>query len=284
VFGDRGIFLRRLRHFSVSKIEIFPQIQKKVYKMNDYVSIGQTRTVTERDDPITMEEFKYDENAHPRAVIMIRRSNGVPYPYHTTTVMELINRRMRDPFNQQPFSNIAKERVKLYMESIEKFPTYINRTLNTTEILNRWLSIQTDTTLSEEQKALIRLEARCFLQPSDLLGLFEQYQGKGSAENRQKAEDEINSGARTWVLRNSSLTDTEYNKAYVLSYSHVPVRETYENEQTTIQHSLIIHKVGEGFYLGVGGISRNGSAGDVMTGYNAVYPTIVQLLEACGEV
>lgn len=238
--------------------------------MNEYVSIGQTRVIAERDDPITMEEFKYDENAHPRLVMMIRRSNGVPYPYHTTTVMELVNRGMKDPFTQRYFSEITKERARLYLKSLEKFPTYTNRNLNTKEIMEKWLLMKVATSLTEEQKELIRLEAQCFLQPSDLLELFEAYDGKGSMNNRQKAENEITNGVRKWVLRNSSLTDTEYNKAYVLTYK----------KGDAIHNSLIIHRVGEGFYLGVSGITRNGSAGDRMESYTAVFPTIIHLLEA----
>ena len=249
--------------------------------MNEYVIIGQARTITEHDDPITMEEFKYDGNAHPRNVMMIRRSNGIPYPYFTTTVAELISRDMRDPFTNQPFSAITKQRAKLYLKSLETFPDYTNATLNTEEILKKWLSIHDAAcTFTNEQKELICLEAHCFLQPSDLLGLFKPYEGQGSMDNRQKAVDELVAGdatARKWILRNSSIHDTTYNKAYVLTYKE----DNYETpEAPKVFHELIIHHVGEGFYFGVSGFVRNGNASDPIVGYKAVYPTIIQLLES----
>ena len=238
--------------------------------MDTYSSITQDIARQETMDPVTWEDFKTDEKAHPRAVMTIRRSNGVPYPYLVSTVMRLIRAGQPEPVTRAPFSAITKKRAELYSECMQVFPDYTLEDLDTVDLFRRWQeTFNPFSQLSEEQKEHTRLEARCFLQAEDLLTIFKKYQGKGSNENRAKAMDDVAQGYR-WILRNSSVRDTEYEKAYALT-----------RNEGRVCHYLIIHKIGDGFYYNVKNIGRGESAGKffICRPDFAVYPTIIQLLE-----
>jgi hypothetical protein len=229
-------------------------------KMQTYSSMTQDIAIEQQFDPIMYEEFKVDENAHPRAVMTLRRNNNVPYPYMIGTVISLIDSGNRDPFTRRPFSALAKRRARLYARCMDVFPDYKMKDLDSADLFRRWQELNQNPQGSQEEQDKLRLEAQCFLQPEDLLSIFKAYNGKGSTENRRLSLVDINQ-EHPWLLRNSSVVDTEYDKAYVLSWK----------KETDIYHRLIIHRIGEGFYYAVNGIPQGGYGGE--------YPTIIHLLE-----
>lgn len=237
--------------------------------MESYVSF--TRNIVQAKQPediLTLEEIKYDQLSHPRAVMTIRRSNGLPYPFLVKTIVQLIERgNGQDPVTRQPFSDLTKQRAFLYNDCLRAFPNYQLNKMNAHNLYQRWVSTyQQDMDSKERDK--VRLEAKCFLQAEDLMGIFNSFHGKGSMLNRVSAEAALENG-QTWILRDSSVKDTEYDHAYTLT----------KRVGTQIEHFLIIHRIGDGFYFGAKGIMRGKSATD-MAGWFSSYPTIIHLLEA----
>jgi hypothetical protein len=235
--------------------------------MNVYSSFTESRTTEEATDVVTLEEFKYGEHAHPRAVITIRRTNGVPYPFMVSTVMNIINHGDgKDPSTRVPFTVMDRRRALLYNRALTEFPDYTRDGLNTTDLYERWVSIhKPDCELDKEK---VRLEAQCFLQPEDLIGIFNNFHGSGSMLNRQEAVNALTENT-TWILRKSSIQDTQYDKAYALT----------RIVNGDVRHYAIIHRLGEGFYFNAYGISRGDLASNQITDHHGFYPTIIDLLE-----
>lgn len=219
-------------------------------------------------DPVELEEFKGEETAHPREIITIRRANNKPHPYYVRSVIAILDRGNGcDPETRQPFSQLTIQRARLYQDCLTFFPNYTMENLDVKNIYIRWRSTY-NTNISLMSNELTRLEARCFLQASDLIDIFNNFDGSGSMMNREKAEQVLTT-VGDWLLRPSSVIDTEYDKAYVLS------RYTTEG----CRHYLIIHRIGEGFYYNVNGIDRGMLASSPITRYAKAYPTIINLLE-----
>lgn len=236
------------------------------FEMEAYIQFMETSIEKQPTDPITLEDFKYSEKDHPRSIINIRRSNEIPYPYSVPTMTAMISRgQLYDPVTREPLSELAIKRIALYNESLQMFPSY---SLDTHDLYQRWLLCRRpDIKLSPKQIDCIRLEAYCFLQAENLLGLFQTFAGKGSMLNRQEAEKYLRETGKKWILRTSSLIDTEYNKGYCLSII----------KDDRIHHNAIVHKIGDGFYFNVG-IERGQKIENVFT-YEKAYPTIIHLLE-----
>lgn len=254
---------KKMKKFSVLKVKL---------EMNEYSSVTQNIARETKDDPITFEEFVVDSSAHPRSVMTMRRANNKPHPILVSTVISLMLNRQRDPWTRRPISDITKRRALLYSKCVATFPDYNIENLDTKDLYNRWADTYTGTcTLTDDEKELIRLEARCFLQAEDLVGIFKKYEGSGSTLNRTKSITDL-SEASNWLLRKCSVVDTEFEKAYALTWM--------DNGDGTVNHAVIIHKIGDGFYYGPTGIKREDSAGKPFTNWGAVYPTIIHLLEA----
>jgi hypothetical protein len=242
--------------------------------MQSYATFTGNIAQEEHDDPVTYEEFKQTDDSHPREVMTIRRSNGVPFPYHTQTVIELINRNMPDPFTRQRFSELTKKRAKLYASSLEAFPDRKVGDMDTDLLFRKWIASRSDGDLSNEEKKLIDLEAECFLQAEDLTSLFKEYDGSGSMNNRTRAVSDVGVSEYSemnkiaWVLRKCSVSDTQYDKAYAITCM----------EGNTHKHHLIIHRIGEGFFYNPTGISRGDPANQLMVGYESCHPTIIDIL------
>lgn len=223
----------------------------------------------EENDVITSEEFPSDAKTHPRAIMLVRRTNDRPYPFFTQSVIDIITKGDGcDPITRQPFSELTKQRAELYVKSLEQFPEYRIDTLDSRNLYTRWIDTYKDGTDITVQVRKIRLEANCFLQAKDLIGVFMSFGGKGSLENRESAISFLNQTGRKWILRNCSLQDTEFSNAYALTYLIAGIAS----------HVLIVHRIGDGFYYDV----RVGR-GTVLTDnfeYSRCYPTIVSLLDA----
>jgi hypothetical protein len=132
-------------------------------------------------------------------------------------------------------------------------------------LYNRWINTYKTGAVDVDRT---RLEAKCFLQMEDLVGIFKKFDGKGALTNRNEAESFLSMTGCSWVLRHSSIQDTEYNKAYAL---------TYKNNKGFI-HIAIIHKIGEGFFYNADFLRK--SISKELFNYSRSYPTIVCLLEA----
>lgn len=191
-------------------------------------------------DPLTIEEF---DNSHPRAVMMVRRGNGIPYPINVKSVMDIITRgNNQDPFTREVYSENVRQRAELYYKAIKEFPVY---KLNSEDLYKRWADtlfipinpLSPKDNLSRERT---RLEARCFLQIEDLVDFFKPFFGNGSNMNREEAVRYLKETGLSWILRNSSRKDTEYDKYYAL---------TTNNPKVMVPHYLICHKIGEGFFV-----------------------------------
>jgi hypothetical protein len=223
--------------------------------MEIYVDMTKKKATEEKEDPISAEEL---DTSHPRAVMMLRRSNHVPYPYNTESLYALLTKGDgTDPFTRIPFHDLTRQRIIMYKESLRLFPNYV---LDVKNLYERWVRNKDDQKVS--------LEAKVFLQAEDLVGIFQTFSGKGSMQNREEAEKFLQDTGRTWVLRSSSLIDTEYNKGYTLTQKYM---DTYS-------HAPIVHLIGKGFYYRVD-INRGETIQNTFT-YVAEYPTIIDLLTA----
>lgn len=233
--------------------------------MLQYAKISVRLAQQEHEDPVYAEEYNYDQDAHPRSVLTIRRSNGIPFPYLTNTVIDILTKGDgNDPFSRTPFSELTKERAFLYKLSMEKFPDIRLRDLDVKKIFLDW-----EKDCQEKKYTFdIHLKAKVFLQTEDLLTIFQQFQGKGSMLNRMSAEEYLEKNDKTWLIRNSSLIDTEYDRAYTLTIKHDTGKYT---------HSLIIHKIGEGVYYNAEGV--RGCPIPKVFKYLSCYPSIIELIE-----
>lgn len=216
-----------------------------------------------RVDDVSLEEFKTE---HPRETILIRRSNNIPYPMSVKTAYFILESGDRkDPITREYFSDINIRRIMLYYRAFQQFPNYV---LNVNNLYERWNNTYLyPDDYTYEEKLKIRFEAKCFLQPEDLTALFESFYGDGSFDNRESAIQYLQNSNKNWILRKSSIKDTEFDKAYVLS----------KKISGDIYHIPIVHKIGDGFYYNVKII--RGNYANVFENYTDVFPTIIHLLE-----
>lgn len=206
--------------------------------MDYYTKFNQTIAKKEgEDDPISYEPLLLlKKNSHPRSSISIRRPNGTPYFYNTDTITQIINNGdKKDPFTRLPLNKPTLERARLYNLCLQKFPDLKTENIDTKQIYTDWITNPTN----PDKK----LKAQCLLQPSDLVDIFKSYNGKGSSLNRLAAAHELKQKTvGSWLLRNSSVKDTDTKKGYCISV---------RTDNHTIKHYLIVHKLGCGIYWGV---------------------------------
>ncbi len=229
----------------------------------EYISINNDG----RDD-ITFDTLRI---SHPRATITLRKTNNEPHPYNLNTIIDIITKGNGcDPLTRIPFPPIVSERVFLYQRCIQLFPDYNINMLDTNVLFRRWLSTYYPNSFTLQEIEKIRIEARCFLQAEDLVSLFKTYLGKANMENRKQAEKELeNKPDGYWLLRNSSLIDSKWNKAFALSIK-------ISNKK--YKHIAIVHKIGEGLCFNCNSLSRGSGAEHILT-YETIYPTIIDMLE-----
>lgn len=211
--------------------------------MEYYATMIERKSIGEID-PITIEEF---DNSHPRAVMMIRRSKGIPFPINVKSVLDIITKgNNRDPFTREIYSENVRKRAELYYKAVVEFPRY---KLNSGELYKRWLdtfvcdrlALKYGHPVMPEVKKIqerTRLEARCFLQAEDLMDFFKPFFGNSSNMNRKEAEKYLLDSGYEWILRNCSKENTEYDMYYALTAL----------KGLVVNHYLICHKLGEGFF------------------------------------
>ena len=130
------------------------------------------------------------------------------------------------------------------------------------QIYNDWIN--------DQNNPLKLLKAQSLIQPSNIMDYFRSYNGKYNFNNRDECVKELlNKPNNSWILRNSSIKDTDIQKAYCLSFK----------KNDVIKHYLIIHKIGYGFYFGVkilrGKILKNNENFN----YIKLYPSIIHLIQ-----
>lgn len=233
---------------------------------------------TQAEDVLTLEPIRYDAKTHPSSVITVRRANSIPYPLSTTSVVDILEKgNGTDPITRIPFHPMVKERAYLYKKALERFPGYRNESLNTTELYKKWIStFLPDCKLAEKEKEEIRLQARCFLQAEDLVGMFKNFAGQGSLSNREQAEKYLTENKQPWILRTCSLATSQYCSAYCLS------RRTPSG---AFMHVAILNRIGEGFYFSIRAdrgsrvFDQQMFSGKEGVDYKRGYVTIIDLLE-----
>jgi hypothetical protein len=230
--------------------------------MEAYMSINETISSSEgKEDPITFEDLNLlKPSSHPRGSMSIRRDNGTPYFYNVETIIKLIEKSDgKDPFTRKKFDAITIERAYLYNSCIQNFPDLKKEEIDCKAIYLEWMADPTN--------SMKLLKAQCLLQPSDLLGIFRAYNGKGSVSNREEAiADLTNSGDNTWLLRNASVKDTETRKGYCISMKI----------NGEIYHHLIVHKIGSGVYSSAM-LEREQEIPENFE-YGRVFPSIIHLI------
>jgi hypothetical protein len=226
--------------------------------MNPYVVIVPEGTV----DSISMDNL----SSHPRGIILVRRRNGIPYPYNIDTILSILkSKNPVDPFTRDPFNKLVIERAFLFKKSIDLFPEYKITPESSIDLFNRWKTAKVSGFVDER----LDIEAKCFLQISDLIGIFQKFSEPGSVLNREMAESYLSQREDgTMILRPSSVTDSEYIKAYAVSYKSGSI----------IKHSLVIHRIGEGFYIAKASPKRCTKAEDAVLDMESAFPTIIDLL------
>lgn len=156
---------------------------------------------------------------------------------------------------------------------IQSFPDVTGRNLDTSTLYDRWRSTYT-LDYPVDQIDRTRLEAKCFLQPGDLKEIFNELCGSDIG-SRAVAEAFLDESDKTWLLRKGSVIDTEFEKAYVLSFKIMDG----SRDGDRYNHTLIVHCIGDCFYFGVTGIGRGESAGKQMEKFYGRYASIVSILE-----
>ena len=232
--------------------------------MNEYIEFNMNIAEDDGYDPITYDKINIlNTKNHPRSSISILRDNNKPYFYNIDTLISIIeNGNGKDPFTRKKLDDIIIQRVYLYKKCIDTFPYLNKENINFNEIYNDWKN--------DPFNSLKLLKAQCFIQPSDIINNFRSYNGKNNLNNKIDCIRELSyKPNNSWILRNSSIKDTDIQKAYTLSIK----------ENNIIKHKLLIHKIGYGIYYGVS-CNRGKILDDNETlKYNKLYPSIIHLLQ-----
>lgn len=241
--------------------------------MNQYCAITRDISREQKDDFVTLQplNFVLEENGHPRSTMTIRGSNNVPQAWNVSTIISILDQgNGRHPFTRQPIPLLHQSRARLYQKCINVFPDYKLETLDVNDLFQRFMdTYKEECKLTDEEKTKVRLEAQCFLQVEDLLTIFKEYAGKGKEENRRHSLIDLTKpDTPNWLLRNCSIQDTQYDKAYALSRL---------KDDGNTYHSLIIHRIGDGFYYNVD-LDRNSMIPAQIPSYESSHPTIIHLL------
>lgn len=212
--------------------------------MLQYALVTEELCSEEIVDPISYEQLKYrDKDDHPRHVILVRRSNGVPYPYKVTTIIKLIEHGGIDPFTRKPFHPLICERANLFKKAVDEFPTLKITADYLVQLYHEWIDEYILNTIPVTNNTPTMLQARSILQVKDICHMFFPLSGPGSLMNRATAEQMLSMSEKgTWLLRNSSIRGSKYTHIYVLSY----VKKKHR-----VKHILIMHQIGLGFFYNI---------------------------------
>jgi len=232
--------------------------------MDGYIDFNINTASAEIYDPITYEKINILEKVyHPRSSISVLRDNNKPYFYNVKTLIDIIERGDgKDPFTRNKFDEITIERIYLYNKCIDTFPFLNRENIDYEQIYYDWKN--------DPYEPLKLLKAQCFIQPSNLIDMFRSYSGKSKLENRQDCINELlDKPENTWILRNSSVKDTDIQKAYVLSIK----------KKNIIVHYLIVHKIGYGICFNVKACRSKILDDNEKIEYQKIYPSIIHLIQ-----
>ena len=237
--------------------------------MDSYQSLNNyNNSTTNYELPLLQNSYK----AHPCTHIFISYSIGEEYKsasYNTRELYDIIKKgNCINPLTKLPFSPYLIQKIELYMKCIEKLPEYNIQSVNSSNIFSRWIkSLKKNSNLSNEEKELVDIEARCFLQPEELVDIFQDFKQNGSLAIREEAEKYLKDTGKQWILRNCSLKDTDKAKAYALTILYGGVPYSFP----------IVHKIGDGFYFNVG-LNRGDSIEKTFT-FTSFHITIIDLIK-----
>lgn len=255
--------------------------------MNTYTNSTTSIAYSNKVDVLSKKDLTCLQLDHPRSSINIRDGDKFS-SFNLNTVASLLLQGKPNPSTGQPFRKIDIERITMYIESCTIFPGYSLSSLDTRDLYNRWIqTFDKDLNLENpdvfESVKKTRLEARCFLQAEDLVEIFRAYCGKGSLDNRIKAQAELcDKPIGSWLIRNTSLKETKYDKPMVITI-HI-------GGESQFMHKIIIHKIGQGFYLGTSNksdgtkVCRGDSAKDIILDTVSAQPTIIDMIESIPEI
>lgn len=221
-------------------------------------------------DFITEEPLDILSHDHPRGSINIRYDDGTIKSYNLDTLATLILKGYCDPYTLQSFRKCDIRRTCLYIQSIKEFPKY---QLNMLDLYHRFInSYDENLTLEKSQIQKIQLEAKIFIQVTDLVEIFKKYLGNGNLKNRKLAERELKHQPNgSWLIRNCSIIESEYDKPGVVTFKH---------DLNVYKHILFVHRIGMGFFLiDTNHAIRGMSISDVKLLIDSDQPSIVNLLE-----
>lgn len=208
---------------------------------------------------------------HPCADIFLSSGVGEDYKSATFKSTHLYEKFKKgdiiNPLTGIPYSSFTLEKLELYMKCQEKLPNYNIEKVKSSDIFTRWInSLKKNNNLSDIEKEVVDIEARCFLQPEELVDIFKQFSNKGLAI-REEAEKYLKESGKQWILRNCSLKDTDNAKAYALTILYGGVPYSFP----------IVHRIGDGFYFNVS-LCRGDSIDKFFT-FKSFHITIIDLLK-----
>jgi hypothetical protein len=163
-------------------------------------------------DAITFEELDY---THPRSVITFYNGYSpetlVDYAltsYNTMSIHNLVERGfLTDPKTGIKFDKNQQQRICWYKSCLTKFPDIKHEdVLDYKKIISDWLVSPLEETKTTDM-------ARYFITYDQIIDFY----GFKDVETREKAELYFTEHPATkWIIRKSSLVDTQFNKFFVL--------------------------------------------------------------------
>lgn len=205
---------------------------------------------------------------HPCMNIFISHGLGEDYKtavFNTRMLYEMMNSEKVNPLTSLPFSVEHRERISLYYSCLENLPQYYDIPK---DLYERWIeSLKKNSKYSQREKELIDIEARCFLQPEDLVDIYREFEDKDSMSIREKAERYMKENGKSWLIRNCSLKNTDNSKAYAITILYGGVPYSFP----------IVHRIGDGFYYNV--TLARGDTIDKKFSFSSFHISIVDLLK-----
>ncbi len=241
--------------------------------MSSYFTLIEKTSEEQGNDIISLENLEYNIDSNPRSIVTVRKCNGDLQCYPIHILKQLIDNTNKDPLTRKKFSYLTRKRVELYLRGIRTFPNHTFRNIDKKKLFEEWKNTYNpNCILTNREKKLKRLEAQCYLLAEDLTNVFKNFDGDGSIYNRKQAEDLIESRKTLWLIRPSSIESTKNNKVYVLSFVNIYA-------ENGVDHVLILHSFGEGFYYGAQVNVNGNNADDIITNNTKQYTNIIALLQ-----
>lgn len=209
---------------------------------------------------------------HPCFFILINDNENKCFSFETETLFQKLYFDNINPLTKEPFTYLEKEKIILYHNCLNKLPKLKKDTKIDKKLLfQTWLDIN----FKKEKKSdsinqeLINLQARLFLNPEDLFGIFFNPNfKKSSLLIREEAEKYLKFSGKQWLLRYSSLVDDDNSKSYALTIIIGGVSRSF----------AIIYKVNEGYFFNVD-LSRGENTNKNFT-YSHSFICIIDLINS----